>query len=205
MTGAILARPFASNLLHGDDLQEVVDAQPAAKAGGAGSGQNMIRPGGIVPGRLRRIVADENRARTVHPGEIVIVDREVFGSDAVDPGHGLLPRSLPPANVHCGESLAPRSHCSGWQLRSRLLRLFASAGLVVMNTTTASGSCSACATKSAARNLGLPASLYKTASVGPASISMAQSKLTSFFAAVTKLFPGPTILSTRGIVFGAVG
>ena len=69
-----------------------------------------------------------------------------------------------------------------------------------MNTASVSGSCSACATRSAAINSGTPESLKTTASVGPARKSMAQSNETSFFATVTYAFPGPTILSTLGIL-----
>ena len=52
---------------------------------------------------------------------------------------------------------------------------------------------------------GSPSALMMTASVGPARNSMAQSNATSFLAAVTYRLPGPTILSTRGIFFRAIG
>src|ERR1700721_700919 len=64
----------------------------------------------------------------------------------------------------------------------------------------APGSWSAWATRSAAMPPESPFSLVTTISVGPASMSMAQSKATIFLAAVTYQLPGPTILSTRGIV-----
>ncbi len=59
-----------------------------------------------------------------------------------------------------------------------------------MNTARASGSCSACATRSAAMNAASPRSATITTSVGPARKSMEQSNATSFLAAVTYRFPG---------------
>ena len=76
----------------------------------------------------------------------------------------------------------------------------ASVALLVINTASASGSCSACATRSAAMPAASPASLFTTISVGPAGISMLQSLDTIVFAAVTNRFPGPTILFTRAMV-----
>ena len=64
----------------------------------------------------------------------------------------------------------------------------------------ASGSCSACAMRSAAIQRVSPRAATMTISVGPAWKSMGQSADTSAFAAATQALPGPTILSTRGTV-----
>ena len=69
-----------------------MDAQASAKARRAGRRQNMIGPGSIVSGGLRRVVADKNRACAADVGKIILVNRQVFRSDAVDPLHRLLPR-----------------------------------------------------------------------------------------------------------------
>ena len=59
-----------------------------------------------------------------------------------------------------------------------------------MKMHSASGSCSAWATRSEAMQAGSPSALMITASVGPARNSMAQSNATSFLAAVTYRLPG---------------
>ena len=62
-------------------------------------------------------------------------------------------------------------------------------------------SCSAWDNKSAASSLGLAlASAKIPISEGPATMSIATWPKTCFFAVATKIFPGPTILSTAGIV-----
>ena len=76
----------------------------------------------------------------------------------------------------------------------------ASAALLVISTASVSGSCSACATRSAAIPAASPVSLVTTISVGPAGISIPHSADTISFAAVTNKFPGPTILFTRAMV-----
>mmetsp|Transcript_150676 Transcript_150676/g.280956 ORF Transcript_150676/g.280956 Transcript_150676/m.280956 type:complete len:216 (+) Transcript_150676:331-978(+) len=64
----------------------------------------------------------------------------------------------------------------------------------------ASTSCSACASKSAATTSGSAVlSATTNTSLGPASMSMPQMPLTMDFAAVTHLFPGPTIMSQAPI------
>jgi len=66
---------------------------------------------------------------------------------------------------------------------------------------TASSSCSACASRSAAIQRGSTLSSAPiTTSVGPAIESIPTSPNTSRLAAATYAFPGPTILSTRGTV-----
>ena len=63
------------------------------------------------------------------------------------------------------------------------------------------GSCSACDNKSAATYSGFAFSSATTnISLGPAIISISTVPYTNFFAAATKIFPGPTILSTRSMV-----
>ena len=56
---------------------------------------------------------------------------------------------------------------------------------VVTSSAMASGSCSACANRSAAMYSAFPLAATTSNSVGPASMSMAQSPLTSRLAAVT--------------------
>src|SRR5207237_956485 len=72
--------------------------------------------------------------------------------------------------------------------------------LHVIKMARASGSCSACAKRSAAIHDVFPLEATITISVGPAQQSIAQSRATNAFAAVTYRLPGPTILSTRGMV-----
>ena len=77
----------------------------------------------------------------------------------------------------------------------------ANSSLFVTKTGVASLSCSAWDRISAATNLGFAVSSAITKiSVGPATISIPTVPKTSFFAKATKIFPGPTILSTLGIV-----
>jgi hypothetical protein len=76
---------------------------------------------------------------------------------------------------------------------------FASSRLVVTRIARASGSCSACARRSAAIQSARPRSDHTTISLGPAWKSIAQSGATSALAAATHALPGPTILSARVI------
>ena len=62
-------------------------------------------------------------------------------------------------------------------------------------------SCSACASISAAIKIGFEdSSANITTSLGPAMVSIPTKPDTSFLAVATYIFPGPTILSTLGIV-----
>ena len=63
-------------------------------------------------------------------------------------------------------------------------------------------SCSAWLIRSAARNLGSAVSSATIKiSLGPAIISMSTTPYSCFFAVATKMFPGPTILSTLGTLW----
>ena len=77
----------------------------------------------------------------------------------------------------------------------------ATSALVVTRTDSPSGPCSAWASRSAAHSAGSAVSSAITmTSLGPAGRSTATRLDTSSFAAVTHLFPGPTILATGAIV-----
>ena len=76
----------------------------------------------------------------------------------------------------------------------------ASFALGVMRIALASSSCSAWARRSAAIHAGVPFEETIRISLGPAKKSMAQSADTSALAVATHALPGPTILSTRGMV-----
>src|SRR5439155_26041204 len=77
----------------------------------------------------------------------------------------------------------------------------ASACAGVISSEQASGSCSACASRSAATHSGLAESSATTRhSVGPGSASMPTWPKTMRLASTTNRLPGPTILSTRGTV-----
>ena len=72
---------------------------------------------------------------------------------------------------------------------------------VVIQIGIASLSCSACATRSAAHNIGFASvSAIINVSVGPYKPSIPTSPYTSFFAIVVYIPPGPHIKSTFGIV-----
>ena len=71
---------------------------------------------------------------------------------------------------------------------------------VVMVLTPDPGLCSACEMRSAATNSGLAVWSARTiTSLGPAMLSISTSPKTCCLARATKRFPGPTILSTRGM------
>jgi hypothetical protein len=68
-------------LLHGDELDEVVDAEAAAHAGHAAGGQRVVGSGDVVAHGLRGPAAYEDRACVPHPIEIAgRVDGEVLGA-----------------------------------------------------------------------------------------------------------------------------
>ena len=77
----------------------------------------------------------------------------------------------------------------------------AKASLSVTRTAEAILSCSACESKSAAMISAseLPSAITRI-SLGPAIISIETCPNTCFFASATKALPGPTILSTRGML-----
>ena len=173
-------------LLHRYDLQKVHHAQPAAHPRQRHRWQRVVRPGNIVAHRLRRISPNEHRARIAHPLQIgFAVNGQVLRSQPV----GDLARLL-----HChrndGQAIARDRLSRQWD--SSCTRRFTSA-------TTARASVAVVVTSIAsARDRAPPAppdpqrsptaspfSLVTTISVGPASMSMAQSKATSFLAAVT--------------------
>ncbi len=82
--GAENAESLRGILLHGDELDEVVDAEAAADAGHAAGGQGVIGAGDVIAHGLRRPAADEDRARVPDPIEIGgRVHGEVLGSEPV--------------------------------------------------------------------------------------------------------------------------
>jgi hypothetical protein len=101
---------------------------------------------------------------------------------------------MPPRFVSDAWAVGLAAACAIAAVRTALARRL----LDVISTARASGSCSACATRSAASQSARPASETITISLGPAKKSMPQSRATSALAAATQALPGPTILSTRG-------
>src|SRR5437763_16968792 len=75
------ARP--GQLLYGNQFYEIENAQPAAKAGGSASWQNMIRSRCVVARGLRRVVAHEDRTRVANKRKVWRVDRNMLGSEVV--------------------------------------------------------------------------------------------------------------------------
>ena len=73
MAGAIVRKATPRKLLHGDHLDEVHHAQPAAKTRRTCGGQNVVRARRVVPRRLRRVVAHEHRAG-------MLDERHIFGA-----------------------------------------------------------------------------------------------------------------------------
>ena len=80
-----LPQTGAREFLHGDDLDEVEHAQPSAEARGASSRQNMVGPGSVVPGGLRRIISEENRTCTDDARKILARGSEMFRRDPIGP------------------------------------------------------------------------------------------------------------------------
>ena len=64
-----------SILLHGDELDEVVDAQAAAHARHAAGGQRVIGARDVIAHGLRRPAAHEDRTRICDPVEIARLNR----------------------------------------------------------------------------------------------------------------------------------
>src|SRR5271157_3111065 len=87
--GRKLAQSFYIEVLYGDDLYEVVDAQATAKPRRSRRGQNVIGAGRIISSRLRRVVANEDRRGITYLGKIASINREVLRSDPIDPLHCL--------------------------------------------------------------------------------------------------------------------
>ena len=83
------AERFLIVLLHGDELDEVVDAQAAAHARGAAGGQSVIGAGDVIAHGLRGPAADENGTGVLDPIKIDGgVNGEVFGRETVGDGAG---------------------------------------------------------------------------------------------------------------------
>ncbi len=92
--------------------------------------------------------------------------------------------------------LSPRS-C----LRTSAATFLPIAGEVVTSMAEASSSCSAWPRRSAAIQEASPVpSFIMSISLGPATMSMSTAPNTRRFAVATYTFPGPTILSTRGML-----
>ena len=197
--------PCRRILLHGNQLHEIIHAQSAAHARHSARGQRVIRPGDVVAHRLRRPSAHKHRARVLHPLQIVRrIHGQMLGRQAIRDFarflECLLRRSRRRFETRASRATAFR----GFALWPRRSPASPDLARVVTKIASASGSCSACATRSAAISRGSPRSLVTTISVGPASMSIAQSNATSRLAAVTYRLPGPTILSTRAIARRAV-
>ena len=94
--------------LHGDDLEEVEDAQPAANPGEAASGQGMVRSGDVVPHGLGRVRPDEHRVgRSIHAE---MLRRQSIGDH---------PRLLARSGKKDEAMLAQGLPCSGIRLHPR--------------------------------------------------------------------------------------
>ena len=74
-------------LLHGDEFDEVVDAESAAHTRHAAGGQRVVGAGDIVAHGLRGPAAHKDRACVLHPVEIACsVYGEVFGCETIGDG-----------------------------------------------------------------------------------------------------------------------
>ena len=208
IVGAMPRRPAASNFCTVMTLQEIADAQSAAESCRSAGRQTR---GSVLPRSPRglgRIVADKNRTCVVYPRQrIVIVDGQMFRSDAIDPLHGLALAKLPLAALpeFVNDCLAVAINCPALATCNATATSVANSGLVVMKTTRASGSCSACATKSAAMNsriarIAVKHRFRRTRKHVDAAIEAHQ-----LLGGGHKLFPGPTIFSTASNGFGSIG
>ena len=65
----------ARELLHRDGLNKIVHSESTPEAGNTARGQDMVRPGGIVAGRLRRIIADKDRSRIADVRQVFLIAR----------------------------------------------------------------------------------------------------------------------------------
>jgi len=83
--GSDPAQAGGGEFLHGDDFDEVEDAETATEAGGACGGEDVVSAGSVVSGRLRRVVADEDGAGVAQGGEIAAGERDVLAGDGVGP------------------------------------------------------------------------------------------------------------------------
>ena len=146
----------------------------------------MIWPRNIVAHALRGVRSNKYRSGMTYPDKIIcLVDSQMFRRQSICHSFSFI-------CCLCQEDVSRSERSPGWQSclkkpGSLLLSRFRApvSGLLVTRTASASGSCSAWATKSAAIHCGFPFSLATTISVGPASMSMPHSNATNFFAVVT--------------------
>src|SRR5690606_30519507 len=75
-------------------LHEVLDREAGREARRASRRKHVVRPGVVIADRDRALLAEEDRARVSderkHGPRIAHLDREMLGSDGVDPRGGLL-------------------------------------------------------------------------------------------------------------------
>ena len=129
--------------------------------------QHMVRSGDVISHRLRRIVADKYAACILHPLQIRCrIHRQVFQRKTVRQFPRLCNRSGYKYASLLRQRRFARALLSPAALTSAST-FAASSALLVINTASASGSCSACATRSAAIPAASPVSLVTPISVGP--------------------------------------
>ena len=188
--------------LHRHHAHEVGRAQAAAEARGAGGRQHVVRAGRVVAGRLRGVRADEDGAGGQRPPRRATRGRR-RDAPARCGWRARSPRRLTASRRWRRGPRASARRCRGRRpaRRRRAATRSASGRLQVMRIERASGSCSACATRSAAIHVG-PAGAGDDDDLGRAGVEV--DRAVAGDAAPWRRrrsgCPGPTILSTRGTV-----
>ena len=203
MVCAMRAQTALGHPLDRHQFDEVSGIQSATKSRRAGGRQHVIRADRVVAADLGRPFADKHRAGIHDRGGRSRRCRR----PRVRSPTGWRVRSLrssspqtmiPPCRaIDCRGRAGRRA--SAVELRAATAS--ASRRLVVINTARASGSCSACASRSAAIHAGWPDGGHdQDFSRAGVEVDAAVGRDPCDFAAETQRLPGPTILSTRGIV-----
>ena len=176
-----------------DRLQERLEAEPAGGARETARRQHVVGARRVVADDRGGRRAEEDRARVPHPRGEQRRDRRRAARGArarTRRTRASASSSEPTTSIRtCSQPPTSRSTSA------------ASAALVVTSMHSESGPCSAWASRSAAQSSASAVSSATTStSLGPAGRSMPTRPETRSFAAVTQRLPGPTILSTAGIV-----
>ena len=87
-----VAQAGLRKLLHGDQLQEIEDAEASAKARLTCRGQDVIGAGGVISGSLWGIVTDEDGSGVLNEGNIVAIDGDVLRREFIGPSASLYAR-----------------------------------------------------------------------------------------------------------------
>ena len=85
-------QPFGREVLHGNHLHKICDAETSAKSSLTRSRQHVIRSRCVVPGCLRRVVSNEHRPGIVYEGQVVLGNSDMFWRKQIRPVSRLFTR-----------------------------------------------------------------------------------------------------------------